>query len=121
MKKAYILLCLMLLIPGNIFAYDNKVTHKSLTRNAIKKFGLNQYLINALDLPKGIETYLGERTILGWMQEGAQREDEPRCRASNHFHNPIIPNWLEAGVQDLPWYIKLLCELTLITKGNCSY
>ena len=110
MKKVFFLWILALFLSGNVLAYNNQVTHKSLTEISVEKSDLSQYVIDNFNLPGGAGTHLGDKTIMGWIQEGAFLEDEPACRASNHFHNPIIPNWLDAGIQDLFWVFKGICN-----------
>gem|GEM_PF-2412755 len=43
-----------------------------------------------------------------WLTSGSRLEDEPTCRASHHFHNPLLP-FLEAMNTDLPEPLRLFC------------
>jgi hypothetical protein len=43
------------------------------------------------------------------LKKGSEVEDDPNCRASNHFHNPLALNWKESGTSDQPLLLSLLC------------
>jgi hypothetical protein len=71
-------------------------THRKLTAKSITNSQADNYITNNLGLTEGIDTLVtGDRLgssrtqALGdWLQDGSQFEDDPICRASNHFHNP---------------------------------
>jgi len=67
------------------------------------------YLENNLNLPNGVETFFQGITIKDWITEGSHFEDEPNCRASNHFHNPLKP-WTDSYMIDQPWFINWWCS-----------
>jgi hypothetical protein len=81
-------------------AFDDAVTHKELIFNAAEVSTLDGYSKDKLGLPQGIFTDLGpnshgkpthekDNRIIEWLREGAFIEDNPICRATNHFHNPL--------------------------------
>jgi hypothetical protein len=83
------------------YAYDNETTHPYICGKAVEETIIfNNYLVNNLGLPQGIKTKLfGSKTIVQWLQSGSLNEDEPNCKASNHFHNPLLP-WDESFMSD---------------------
>lgn len=105
------------------YAYDDKYTHKQLTEEAVNKTSLDSFVKNALGYTKGKDAVLPSYTIdgknvtsddqplpltiLNILREGAHLEDVPRCRASNHFHDPTKP-WTEAGLEDISLFPKLV-------------
>jgi len=74
-------------------AFDNKNTHRDITERAFDKSELKNWLTDdlglTLELPNGYDTMLNGQTVIWWLQYGAEQEDEPVCRASNHFHDPL--------------------------------
>jgi hypothetical protein len=51
-------------------------------------------------LENGINTILADKELIYWIQYGAQMEDDPNCRAANHFHNPYLDWWTASGLDD---------------------
>jgi hypothetical protein len=51
---------------------------------------------------------LNDKEIVEWLQYGAKMEDDPACRASNHFHDPYM-HWSQAGLTDTQWLVGLYC------------
>jgi len=111
MKKTWVLLSIgIVLFSENAIAYDNKVAHKEITDNAItSSIKTHEYLIDNLNLPMGIETFINAHEIRKWLKDGSMLEDEPGCRASNHFHNPLR-DWDESGMRDQPWFVSGWCS-----------
>jgi len=115
MKRA--LLCCILVLnlwsAGDSLAFDNVVTHRNLTERATEysNLAITAYLKDNLGFMNGADTLVGGRSITKWLQEGSFQEDEPACRASNHFHNPLR-NWTESGMRDEPWFVSLRCILS---------
>lgn len=55
-------------------------------------------------LGQGIETVFMAKRAQQWLRDGGQLEDEPACRASNHFHNPLnFFTWTNSNMSDMPW------------------
>ncbi|HOP46392.1 MAG TPA: hypothetical protein PK874_01910 [Desulfobacteraceae bacterium] len=112
MKKTWpLLIIIFFLLFGDTFAFDNENTHQELTDATvdIAKNKINTHLKTNLNLPGGIETYLKGITIKDWLKKGSFLEDEPNCRASNHFHNPL-KDWTESYMSDQTWYINWWCS-----------
>jgi hypothetical protein len=120
MKKLYIFpIVIAFLISGNATAFDKDDTHPRLTEKAIEssEFKDNGYLEDNLNLPNGTGTVVDGLTIKRWLKDGSKLEDEPQCRASNHFHNPLEP-WTESYMSDQPWFINLWCSGGEYPPGN---
>lgn len=97
-----------LLFIRNAYSFDNVVTHKDITKNAAENSNISSYLISTIGFKKGIETKLNGKTILQWLREGSSSEDEPTCRATNHFHNPLL-SWDKSYMTDEPSLIHAAC------------
>jgi len=119
-KIAFCALFIFLFLLECVYAWDTKVTHPLLTRRAITISEINEYLIDNLALSDGVATPLTDgrglmpsltNPISVWLEYGAEEEDEPECRASNHFHNPLIEPWYKAGLNDPDIAARLGCSL----------
>jgi hypothetical protein len=113
MKITISILFTISLIASTVFAWDNKITHPKITRKAVYNSAdyLTDHLKKMLDLHEGLNTILrGERDrytfplndskpVQEWIEYGAEQEDIPMCRASNHFHNPLL-YWDRSGLTD---------------------
>ena len=75
------------------------------------KTSLNSYFEDNLLLKNGIETLINGKTIYEWLQYGAEMEDDPMCRASNHFHNPYL-DWTVSGLSDTLPLVNWWCWTT---------
>lgn len=98
----------ILLLKIDCIAFDNKVTHISISKSAINKSSLDSYLVS-LGLPSGIKTKYNGIEISTFLQIGSDVEDEPNCRAANHFHNPLLP-WDQSQSSDV-WPQDAVCRL----------
>lgn len=99
--------------PGVAEAFDDVLTHPQITRVSVLGSTLDATLKSELGLPDGINARLASRqdeslTVVGWLQRGSRLEDEPACRAGNHFHNPLRP-FTASQVSDRPGLINLWC------------
>jgi hypothetical protein len=132
MRKLFLsLIFITSLVSGNSSAFDNKITHPELTKEAIEDSAVGQYLIKNLNIPDGVSTCLGmntagkstikgkgtANTIRNWLIEGSYLEDEPNCRASNHFHDPLM-SWTDSYMSDQPWFINMWCSGGEYPLGN---
>jgi hypothetical protein len=90
------------------YAYDNKITHKDLTRQSVLYSNLGDYLKQHLGLTKGFNENIRGKQVIDWLMEGSYAEDKPPCRASNHFHNPLLP-WGQSYMSDEPELVTLWC------------
>ncbi len=111
----YCLTILMLLQTTVIFAFDNKQSHPFLTKKAVENSQLKSFLEHQLFITDGynsaLQTTLAEKSILEWLQKGSEEEDDPACRAANHFHNPL-KLWSVAGLTDTVWVIDRWCDVS---------
>ncbi|MFH7320186.1 hypothetical protein ACHHRT_06155 [Desulfurivibrio sp. D14AmB] len=109
---SYSIAFFLCLPPSIALPFDDKKTHRELTVLAIEHSSLELFLDNQLALSGGYNSALKigstSRTATQWLREGAFLEDDPRCRASNHFHDPTKP-WPEAMLTDSTWYLNLRC------------
>jgi len=121
MKKIYYQIIIIILIVyftfGTALSFDNEYTHKELTAKAIDHSQIDNILKNNLGLLNGVHEYFQKRTIIDWLREGSFLEDEPGCRASNHFHNPL-KSWTESGMSDQPWFVNWWCSGGEYPPGN---
>ena len=76
---------LIFLASGNAAAFDDQTTHPEMATLAIQKSAVNSYLAEILGLPKHTETIVAGDSLAVWLSKGARLEDNPMCRALNHF------------------------------------
>lgn len=114
LKQLFFLVVTFILTVSWALAFDSQQTHKQLTELAIAKttnienvlkrqLGINDSLIRKFS--NGQNNY----TPIKWFREGSYEEDDPSCRASSHFHNPLLP-WEEAELTDSLWLIDKWCS-----------
>ncbi|HBD10326.1 MAG TPA: hypothetical protein DCZ69_18920 [Syntrophobacteraceae bacterium] len=120
-----ILMLLALAIPIIYFsdanAFDDKRTHPQITQKAIDGVSvkIEKYLQTNLTLPQGLATIISDgpqstMSIREWLLLGAKQEDDPMCRASNHFHNPRNDlSWADSGLADQNWFVNRRCSVSL--------
>ncbi|NYT20080.1 MAG: hypothetical protein GKC08_07320, partial [Methanosarcinales archaeon] len=114
MKKLCLLLIIGIwLVSGNVSAFDDEKTHPYLTGAAVEAIRetIQPYLKDMLKLRSGLEQSIKDKSLKEWLKVGSTDEDDPPCRASNHFHNPLDISWSIAGMKDEPWFIDLKCSL----------
>lgn len=98
-------------------AYDNKTTHKIITETSVPESNMDTYLKQSLGMISGSKEVISGKQIIKWLSDGSYLEDEPPCRRSNHFHNPLPmpyydptqPAWSQSGVSDLPAVLDKWC------------
>lgn len=93
-----------------VYSFDDQKTHRELTDAATVNSNLINYLITNIGFGEGLDkTFKGidrkgyERTysVSKWLQDGSEDEDNPLCRATNHFHNPIHDgDWTQSKMSD---------------------
>jgi len=101
---------LMMITDG--LAFNEEITHPHLTRYATAASNLPNYLTTNLGIQEDINrivTFTGndqngiainrQKKIYEWLMSGSIDEDLPMCRASNHFHNPLLP-WSQSFMSD---------------------
>lgn len=111
---------LLIALVVNAFAWDNKVTHKYLSKIAAEKslMGHSNYLKD-LGFSKGLEEHINGKEVFLWIQDGGYSEDEPLTRSFNHFHNPLKA-WDQAGLDD--WIVfHLTGKSSLLWAQDGSY
>ena len=117
-------LSLLLLNPVMSSGFDDKTTHRDLTRVSIRASSLDQFLKTTLSLDQGINSPQSGATksqgIMLWLEDGSELEDNPACRASNHFHNPL-KEYGVAGVTDQPAFIRDPCAAAGFARNNQPY
>ncbi|MCI5142715.1 MAG: hypothetical protein D3909_13530 [Candidatus Electrothrix sp. ATG1] len=102
----FFFIILFFLVPSWSGAWDDKSTHPAFTREAVNRTTLFK---DALKSQLGFEGQIKEKlynekkthSIIEWLALGSEKEDEPMCRAANHFHNPWKP-WEESKLTDSP-------------------
>jgi hypothetical protein len=117
-KRCLLIIGILSVIFGTkVFAWDNVKTHPRLTERATEASKLDDYLKRVLDIPSIKETVLQHnnesKKILAWLTYGSDQEDDPMCRAANHFHNPLMQNWVAAGGTDtlvLLGLVEVYCQ-----------
>ena len=92
----------------NAYAYDNVTTHKKVTEKAVDNSQLRNYLKQNFGYASGYEEKIRGKRIIDWLIEGSYLEDILACRASNHFHNPLLP-WGQSYMTDQPGWIDEAC------------
>lgn len=116
-KLCFLLIIITSLISGNVSAFDKKETHPKLTDEAIKSSKLKVFLTDNLNFPQGTDTIVDGLPIMEWLKKGSTLEDEPGCRASNHFHDPLRP-WTDSYMSDQPWWLNSYCSFGEYPKEN---
>lgn len=109
MKCLLYIVVLLFSLEADSIAFDNKVTHITISKSAINKSSLDSYVTSVLGLPTGIKTRYNGIEISTFLQIGSDVEDAPNCRAANHFHNPLLP-WDQSYSSDV-WPQDVVCRL----------
>ena len=102
--------------PTPSMAFDDRNTHPRMTESSLHQSGLDANLKMEIGLAQGLNTVLRigsgrPQTIVDWFRTGATLEDDPACRASNHFHNPLLP-FSASAVTDQSILIRAFCFAT---------
>ena len=112
----FLILVATLGLDSSASAWDNKTTHKDLSKAAAEQSILDkQGYLNTLGMTEGLKTRLTgpggtspSQEIYDWIQDGADFEDDGD-NPKNHFHNPLAEvngqsSWATAGLNDFPFY-----------------
>jgi hypothetical protein len=110
--RLFFFVVLLSLIPSQASSWDDKKTHPILTKQAVKNATDFEDVLNMqlgfedadIKLSNGLETL----SITDWLRKDSLKEDDPLCRAANHFHNPWKP-WDESKMTDSIWILDKLC------------
>ncbi len=119
-------------IVVNASAYNDDITHPDMTDKAVEASQLDSYVKNNLGFKEGIYKLFTanykKNNIKDWIKAGSTKEDSPPCRASNHFHNPILPwdqSYMSDDVTPLALIIREFCNNTgwhyLMRKSNVTW
>lgn len=90
------------------FAWNDEITHPHVTFESVRFSSFGKFTEEQLKLADGAFTNLNGKRLHEWLQHGAEQEDYPSCRASNHFHDPYKP-WDQSGLSDTQWLVELWC------------
>lgn len=115
MKKTFLAI-LFIVISWRFYqlslGYDEARTHPDLTASAVKRSVLKNYPSQNLGLSKNYDSMINGKSIIERIMAGATDEDLPMCRASNHFHNPLL-SWDQSRLNDSAgfagWAIHTWC------------
>ncbi|HKW93217.1 MAG TPA: hypothetical protein VJX92_15080, partial [Methylomirabilota bacterium] len=72
-------------------------THEEITRVAAQASAAEQVLREDLDQSAGLASPVDGQRLIEWLTRGARREDA-QVRFLNHFHNPLVADWAQAGL-----------------------
>ena len=83
----------------------NEATHGALNDKIVSgrynDFSLDEYLKVKLGIEEGVEVLFNGKDVRKLFEEGGINEDRagiPYFRSLNHFHDPLVDNWLDAGI-----------------------
>jgi hypothetical protein len=113
-KLSFLILVIAILFPLDSLAWDNVITHPHIVKQAVRNSDIDAFLQNELGMkpsqdPERPGTLFNGKYVTSLIQEGAELEDNPACRASNHFHDPLIEDWTMSGLTDTHWLVNLYC------------
>jgi len=109
MNKIFIVLVFMILLSTYSGAYDNITTHRKITEEAVKWSQLDTIVKNNLSYSSGYKEVISGQQIIKWLSDGSYLEDVPKCRASNHFHNPLL-SWDQSYMTDMHGLPSVYCS-----------
>ncbi len=132
MNKIRFIFIVLIIFKCSLFsyAYDDRITHPEITKNAVKSSKVGNYLKQNLgnQFSSGTETIVNGIAVLDWLTKGSTDEDTPNCRASNHFHNPLLPwdqSYMSDDVTPVASKIRDFCNVTgwpyLLRKSNVTW
>jgi hypothetical protein len=112
------------LTPTVVDAFDDKDTHPRMTERATRSSTLDPWLKSELNIAAGtsaIVTGSSGKSLpaFRWIRDAATSEDQPMCRASNHFHNPLQP-FTSSRVADVP-LLGLVCSDFQPLQSNVTW
>lgn len=114
----FLVAIIMQLLANISLGYDDANTHPQITTQATAYSKLNSVVKNNLGFTDGVNKILKNINtneaypISKWLWRGSKLEDHPMCRASNHFHNPLL-EWDQSQLNDSSgftgWAIHTWC------------
>ncbi len=115
----------------------HQAINEHVAQNTIGSFSLNNYLMDNLGLMKGVKEELNgvdtegkkvKKRIFKWLGYGGFQEDRPGewydyvlgkpTRSVNHFHNPLIENWDDAGLDDWVLFFHYTGQSSVLWSQN---
>jgi hypothetical protein len=110
--------------PDTVAGFDERDTHPRITERAARQSTVDSSLKDELNVPDGIDANLKgpsgtPQRVFQWLRRGATSEDQPMCRASNHFHNPLQP-FTSSRVTDVP-LLGLVCSDFQSLQSNVTW
>ena len=120
---SWLVILSLLVSVASSYAYDNKKTHRTITEKAVNHVltsttVLQEQLGFTQRYQQKISNGNKVQKITLWLQDGSQEEDEPNCRAANHFHDPL-KSWETSQLTDPIWAVDRFCEAT--TRFRTKY
>lgn len=109
MNNFLIVLVFITLLPTYSDAYDNVTTHRKITEDAVTWSQLDTIAKNNLGFSSGYMEVISGQQIIKWLSDGSYLEDVPKCRASNHFHNPLL-SWDQSYMTDMYGLPSVYCS-----------
>ncbi len=110
--KTVVVIFMIVLITSVALAYDDQISHPRITVKAVENSDLENYLINYLGFKQGLDELFQYNNTTNRVVElikiGSTYEDDPMCRASNHFHNPLLI-WDQSYLSDEPLWLNIVC------------
>ncbi len=99
----YLTLIVMCSTSNSLFAYNDDITHPDITERAMLNSQIEKYLFKNLGFTGGLKTKFKHNSdnenVIKWLRIGSIDEDDPMCRAVNHFHNPL-KTWDQSHMSD---------------------
>lgn len=89
---------------AGVFAYEVE-THQAISEVAASRSTVGEQLKESLAISAGLDTKVGEQSLLKWILAGAVHADD-WTYFFNHFHNPLAGDWSQAGLG--PGYSAIL-------------
>jgi len=121
MKTILLAVCVYLVLPSQSFAWNDKLTHRTLSKYAAMKLFEKAFL----------KTQINGKPASEWIEEGSEREDDwpwywpPSARSGNHFHAPNRPleraGWQETEGMSTPLWAQNGKEQEKFFGGDWSW
>ena len=111
MSKIMVLLKIVAFMALASYAhgYDNEITHKDITKRSVPFSKFDYYLKQNLGASNGFQEIVRGKQVIDWLKEVSYEKVFPNCRASNHFHNPLLP-WNQSYMTDQPMWLDAICS-----------
>ena len=121
MKKIILMLSMILSVAfsfSHLYAHEDTIVHPKITERAAlaamvkDNLPFDVYLFNNLGFSGGLSTLIpmsNGKPIFQLLTDGSIAEDDPRCRAANHFHNPL-KTWGTSMMSDQPLWLNIYCS-----------